>query len=170
MYSVAVVNDWVCCRFGFLEDPYPSSDLGLEQPCSGSSPLSFGVYVHYTGCAMVRPITSPLPCREDGLGEEMRDPSPVDTLTDKSPLSHGEDGDVGGSCHECPVYGFHWFWNHCYLQQRTSQAVPAEKHKELLEEFRSYCTNDSIMLPFACSQLLEQTETPPMVTRLDDPQ
>ena len=152
-----MLDDCICCRFGFLEDPYPSSDLSLEQPRSRSSPLSFGVYVHYTGCAMIQPITSPLPRTEDGLGKEMRDHSLDGTLPPKSSPSLGsEDGDIGHSCHECPVYGFHWFWNHCYLQQRTSQTAPAEKHKELLEDFMSYCASDNIVLPFACSQLLEQ--------------
>lgn len=116
---------------------------------------------------MVQPITSPLPYTEDGLEKKTRDPSPDRTLAYKSPPSLGEDGGMGDGCRECPVYGFHWFWNHCYLQQRTSQAAPAEKHRELLEEFRSYCASDSIVLPVACSQLFqEQSESPLVETGL----
>ena len=148
-------GSWIFRRFGFLEDPYPGSDLTPDQPHPGSSPLSFGVYIHYTGCAMVRPITSSLAFREREVG----------TLSHDSPPLPEEDGNIDSHCHKDPVCGFHWFWNHCYLQQRTSQATPAEKHEELLEDFRSYCSSDCVILPFACSQLLEQTETPPTVTR-----
>lgn len=144
-----------------MEDPSPSSDLSLEQLGPGSLPLSSGVYVHYTGCAMIQPTTLPLPHREEGLGDEKRDQS-LDVISSCKLLpSPGESGDLGSSGCDAPRYGFHWFWNHFHLRQRSMQASLTEKHKQLLEDFKSYCANDSIMLPLFCSQLLEQAELRP---------